>query len=208
MIRIFGARVAHLPSWERMVSTVGEARYAAWRQAHPTARAGESAARESLGGLYLLARAGAEGSLLYTGNGRPYLDAPLDVSFTHSAGFVFCAVEEGSDARLGVDAESAERIPKSRIASLSERWFSEGERALLEGADDAIGFLRIWTRKEALLKFCGEGLSAMRECDTVAKMATGEIGFAEYAFPCGVLTLCHKAAHTAPEGILWMREES
>lgn len=106
--------------------------------------------------------------------GRPYLpDHPaLDFSVSHTGKAAFCALSDGG--RVGIDAEELRPFPRAeRVAA---RFFSEGERGefnvprdpeSLQGRDlpaeslvgQAERFFRIWTRKEAYLKYLGTGFS-------------------------------------------------
>ncbi|MFI7446785.1 4'-phosphopantetheinyl transferase family protein [Nonomuraea sp. NPDC049714] len=80
------------------------------------------------------------------GHGRPYLEqAPsLGVSFSHTRGYVCAAAGHG---RVGVDAE---RIPAGPLdETLARMALTPRERAGVTGNDELI---RLWTRKEALIK--------------------------------------------------------
>lgn len=90
--------------------------------------------------------------------GRPHLsrdvDAPmLDFSLTHTDGAVGVAVT--ANARIGLDLERLRPVTASRF----RRAFSTAEWYAISGAEDANAeLLRIWTRKEALLKAIGVGI--------------------------------------------------
>ncbi|MBR5542863.1 MAG: 4'-phosphopantetheinyl transferase superfamily protein [Oscillospiraceae bacterium] len=80
-----------------------------------------------------------------TENGKPYLkNAPVFFSISHSGNVVVCAF---STVETGVDVQVRKNIP----FSVASRFFSEGEKE-----ENAIS---IWTRKEALAKATGLGLS-------------------------------------------------
>ena len=97
--------------------------------------------------------------------GRSSSGAPLlrgrteGISFAHCETASVCAYSR--DGAIGVDVE-----PLSRrllyAADVADRYFSEGEQALLTAAGEAYAdtFLRIWTRKEALGKKRATGLQA------------------------------------------------
>ena len=90
---------------------------------------------------------------------EPLLEGGIGfVSFAHSASLAVCAFCE--DGAIGVDVEPlARHLPHAK--AIAERYFSPGERQQLAAAEDAEReFLRIWTRKEALAKALGTGLSA------------------------------------------------
>ena len=88
-------------------------------------------------------------SLARDSAGRPFLPEypALDFSITHSVGVAFCALSDGG--RIGIDAELLRKFPNAQ--RLAARFFSPDER----GED----FFRIWTRKEAYLKYLGTGMT-------------------------------------------------
>jgi 4'-phosphopantetheinyl transferase len=115
---------------------------------------------------HILARyAGTEPSSLRFAvgpNGKPMLCPPMqDISFnlSHTGGLAFVAVACGE--QIGIDAE----IVRSGIdvENLSRRFFCSAEAdeilALPHGSRFA-AFFTCWTRKEAILKALGSGLSA------------------------------------------------
>jgi 4'-phosphopantetheinyl transferase len=64
------------------------------------------------------------------------------------------------DADVGVDLE--EIRPLHHLSLMANTWFSDREAAdlaKLQGHEQIVGFYRCWTRKEALLKALGRGLS-------------------------------------------------
>lgn len=141
-------------------------------------------------------------------NGRPYIahasGAPkFDFNFSHAGRYVVCAlaIAENADEepRVGVDVE----VPRPHVKKerLAQRFFSDGERQVLEkAAFDDREFLRIWTKKEAYLKFVGTGLSGgLREADTTRPDVLGVV-FTEYTVdgaPDAVVTLCVKKSVSA-----------
>ena len=92
--------------------------------------------------------------------GKPEIDAAAaDVRFSvsHTHGRALIAVATGFD--VGIDVEHDAPVPDWE--GLSERVFSQPERRELAAAADKPGaFLRGWTRKEAVLKALGVGISA------------------------------------------------
>ncbi|HLK32075.1 MAG TPA: 4'-phosphopantetheinyl transferase superfamily protein [Terriglobales bacterium] len=96
-------------------------------------------------------------------NGKPFLldgshRSRLRFNTSHCQGLVIHAF--ASDREVGIDIESvSDRLETETIAA---RFFSPREHAALRAlpkADQATGFLSLWTRKEALLKAAGLGLS-------------------------------------------------
>ena len=96
-------------------------------------------------------------------HGKPVLAEPLDKSgltfnLSHSGDLTLYAFASGST--IGVDVEAVRIIDDGdRVAAIafSKREFERYERLLPR--DRAIGFLNCWTRKEALVKAMGSGLS-------------------------------------------------
>ncbi len=113
--------------------------------------------------------------------GKPRLindDAAPVLSFnlTHSGDVALCAVS--GTGEVGVDVEVVK--PLRNVEGLATRHFSEaelGDWRALEAADQLQGFYRVWTRKEALLKAAGLGLS--RPLDRVDTLA-GTLDEARY----------------------------
>jgi 4'-phosphopantetheinyl transferase len=100
----------------------------------------------------------------YGPNGKPGLEANdigprWDFNLSHSSEVGLLVVTHGR--RVGVDVE---KIMPSSVDGLgiAERFFTPAEASLIRSFPaDSRGdvFFRLWTRKEALLKGCGVGLS-------------------------------------------------
>ncbi len=105
-----------------------------------------------------LSRAPAALRFTYSENGKPALAGAGDVRFnlSHSEGVAALALARAFE--LGVDVEFVRPLKED----VAERFFSRREIEQLAGlaADDQLpGFYRCWTRKEAIVKAIGEGLS-------------------------------------------------
>ena len=89
------------------------------------------------------------------------------VSLSHSGGYIAVAV--GQDA-VGVDVEKKRKA----ASAVAKRWFQPEENALLETLSEPERtrlFFRLWTMKEAALKYAGEGLSGgLETVDCLALM--------------------------------------
>ena len=141
MIRILAAKIEALPDVAEMRKSLPEGWLAAFDAAHKTAR------RESLGGLWLLLRAGFEGRLSYDDSGRPRFlgDAVSDLSLSHTGDLVVGAVASGEHGRVGIDAEDGARCPQAHMhlrvggggARGGERQNSAGEKRGENDEDDA-----------------------------------------------------------------------
>jgi 4'-phosphopantetheinyl transferase len=129
-----------------------------------------AALRDILG--QLLAIQAASVRFRATGHGKPELDwqtmgtsvradfPPLQFNVSHSAGLALIAV--GSAGALGVDVEKVR--PVTEAERIVESYFTPAELAAFRSlADDAkaMGFVRGWTRKEAILKGLGIGLAGL-----------------------------------------------
>ena len=99
----------------------------------------------------------------YSANGKPTLisdakSAPLHFNLAHSGDLALLAVTRMG--AVGVDVESIRPVKDADY--LVERFFSERENLLFQklAPEEKPGaFFNLWTRKEALLKATGEGIS-------------------------------------------------
>ena len=188
MIRIYGISADSLPAEEMMQARIGEQWTAAWKERHPSLTG--SAARLSLGGLYLLRESGAEGELSYTEMGRPFLKGQgIDFSISHTRDAVFCAVGDGS-CTVGLDAEDLSRLSVNKPDAMAARWFCEAERVQFERNPTPNTFLSIWTRKEAFVKRTGEGMRKLRLADTFAPCGEDKTAFWTFWTNDVCVTLC------------------
>jgi 4'-phosphopantetheinyl transferase len=91
-------------------------------------------------------------------HGKPTLPGGPRFSFSRSHGLGLCAV--ASDRDVGVDLERLREIPEA--AEIAAALFTPAERASWRdgGGGGGAAFLRVWVRKEALLKAFGLGLPA------------------------------------------------
>lgn len=138
---------------ERFVHAVDGRRYA---HAH-------GAMRIILG--WYLDRAGESVELEPDELGKPRVaGTELQVSLAHANDQALVAV--GRRWPLGVDIERVRELPDAEAFKLA--CFTERERALLDDAADESELIKLWTRKEALLKATGEGLrTAPREVEVL-----------------------------------------
>lgn len=99
--------------------------------------------------------------------GKPRLAPKLAASgwrfnVSHCDELALCAFSRRRE--VGIDLEAIR--PVSEADAIAERFFAPGERrdyGLLAPDERPLGFLRIWTRKEALAKGLGAGLCAAPE---------------------------------------------
>ncbi|MEN6606722.1 MAG: 4'-phosphopantetheinyl transferase superfamily protein [Bryobacteraceae bacterium] len=104
----------------------------------------------------------AEIRFTYGKSGKPALageinTAALRFNLSHSHGFALYAVTCGRET--GIDIEKVR--PEPSASQIAERFFSPCEAAALRELPPELvpaGFFLCWTRKEAYIKACGEGL--------------------------------------------------
>ena len=92
-------------------------------------------------------------------HGKPHVaGGDLEVSWAHSDGRVVLALARGTP--LGVDVETiGSRTPGVELVELALSAEERRTLAALPPAERDPGFLRYWTRKEAVLKATGHGLA-------------------------------------------------
>ncbi len=111
----------------------------------------------------------------YGDRGKPYLADPagdLEINLSNSDEMALVGFVRGRE--IGVDIEFLKPMPDCE--QISERFFSESERAVLrtQPADrKEETFFNCWTRKEAYLKAVGTGLAAPLDSFDVT-LAPGE----------------------------------
>lgn len=172
--------------------------------------------RQSLAGLLLLRYlVGGEAfeelgeRIVYDKNGRPCIsDGSMDFNISHQEDYAICALEHSVPApRVGIDIQT---YPKSRnVDQIAARFFTRHEYDYYSSHYDTIhAFLRVWTRKEALSKYFGDGMSdRFHKTDTLTAEQKYPIRFDEYKIGTDYLvTLCHHKSAVAPEqnDIKWM----
>ena len=101
----------------------------------------------------ILGENGNAPTLIYGANGKPYLADKPDTFFsiTHSDKWVFLAI---ADCEIGIDAQ----MPRKVCPRLAARSTSPEELAWVK-EDTEPHFTRLWTMKEAYLKYTGTGLT-------------------------------------------------
>jgi 4'-phosphopantetheinyl transferase len=105
--------------------------------------------------------------LNYGKNGKPWVNEPsmrrkIHFNLSHSEGLALYVFT--FDDEIGVDIECVKDIPG--IDQIAELYFTSGERqdlSSLPESEKKEEFFNIWTRKEAVLKAVGDGLSGPAE---------------------------------------------
>ena len=200
MIKLYG--VACGTDISALSKEIPEEWLTAWNSCHKIGK-NEKNALLSLSALSLLHRSGAVGTLVYGENGRPYFcDRMCDFSITHTQNHVFCAIIEGEEStRIGIDAEDINRPDFSNLDEMAARWFGENEQSVFLASPTKETFLRLWTRKEAYVKYTGEGLKSLSKIDTVSLEADGEVCFFDYREGDILLSICAPRGTEAPPKI-------
>lgn len=141
--------------------------------------------------------------VLRTGNGKPYEKlGRIKFSVSHSGDTFVCAT---ASFDLGVDIQ--DRCPREP-QRLAERFFSDVENDILSraGARESETFLRIWTRKEALIKYLGSTMSRVISSETV--LYREDVDFIDLSLAGGLIcSLCIPPGEDPDtETILWTPE--
>ena len=197
MIKLYGATCG--TDISALSKEIPEEWLAVWSASHKIGK-NEKNALLSLSALSLLHRAGVDGTLAYGENGRPYFEErTCDFSITHTQNHVFCAIIEGEESmRIGIDAEDLGRPDFSNLEEMAARWFGENEQVVFLASPTKETFLRLWTRKEAYVKYTGEGLKSLSKIDTVSLEADGEVCFFVYREGDILLSVCAPRGTEAP----------
>lgn len=123
----------------------------------------------------------------------------LAFNLSHANGHIAIALTPG--VACGIDLEWHD--PAVEFLEIAAGHFSMPERAALlrAGRPDAIAalFYRVWTRKEAVVKAAGDGLTLPLDGFDVSSLTTGELGLAIDSLESGP-TQWHVRDLQAPEG--------
>ncbi len=123
------------------------------------------------------------------GHGRPYfISGDTDFNITHS--YQLCAAAVCENARVGIDIERIV-ISRERQGRIADRFFSDGERKLLDAAENFDEcFFSLWTKKEAAAKCIGTGLADIVSGDAESE----DFFFWQYKVDCQgdvyMMTVC------------------
>lgn len=96
----------------------------------------------------------SEYNIITSDTGKPCIqNGNIQFNLSHSGKYAAAAF---SDKAIGIDIEAIRNID----LKLATRYFSEAECKHIEACDDSeLEFLKIWTRKESLLKASGIGIA-------------------------------------------------
>lgn len=111
----------------------------------------------------------------YGDRGKPFLDPclgreRLEFNLSHSSELALVAVASGRV--VGVDLERKEW--KDSLEGVATRYFSPGECEILMGRDTPAAkadcFFSLWSRKEAILKATGEGITDLTRVEVLPEL--------------------------------------
>lgn len=97
----------------------------------------------------MLAGLGVKGEWQFNEYGKPYVEGGPEFSLSHCKFGIAVAVD---DKPIGIDIESIRDIKPELV----ERTMNEAEQALI--GTDPVEFTKLWTQKEAYLKYLGTGI--------------------------------------------------
>jgi 4'-phosphopantetheinyl transferase len=106
-----------------------------------------------------------------TKNGKPFLAGSPDFQFNTSHSDDAFAIGFTSGKEIGIDIENRQRVPN--IPALERFLFTTDELKIVQQLEESRKqevFIESWTRKEALLKSGGEGLTKSMNCLEVSFM--------------------------------------
>ena len=110
-----------------------------------------------------------------TGRGKPYLSPEIGLYFNLSHCNHFAAVAFTRVGEVGIDIEPESRVVDA--AEIAEAYFTPAEARFVHESGSPMEqhrrFLRIWTRKEAVLKATGSGITdSLRHTDVLGATAS------------------------------------
>jgi len=119
----------------------------------------------------------AQVEIQYGSNGKPHLKkgsngSGLQFSTSHSGHLNLVAI--GRTAKIGVDIEKISEFPEVR--EIADRHFTAAEVRELDCSPESRRFevfFKLWTRKEAVLKANGRGLTLPLDCVDVSTQCGG-----------------------------------
>ena len=91
-------------------------------------------------------------NIIYNENGKPYLkDNSIYFNISHSGDYVVCAISKNI---IGVDIQKNKKVSKSKLVFTDE-----------ELENNNIDLIKIWTKKESIIKALGLNMQHMKELD-------------------------------------------
>ena len=124
-------------------------------------------------------------------NGKPFVVGnKVFFNLSHSGNFVMCAF---GDENVGCDIQEI----KDYNPKVAKRFFSQNEVVVLEKSDcQALAFTKMWTLKESVLKFSGEGVTGgldrydFSEYYNRESFTLSDVCFNSFEIPGYVISIC------------------
>ncbi len=102
-------------------------------------------------------------NVLRTEKGKPYIEnSDIHIGVTHTEDLVMIGV---CKTPFGIDAEKKDRKIRQK-ENIAKKFFSKNEIKLALKSDEE--FLKLWVKKEAFVKYTGQGIGKIKEVDTLA----------------------------------------
>lgn len=103
--------------------------------------------------------------VLYTSRGKPYIKGVPEEIFVSVTTADEVMVAAFSSKPIGIDGEHMARFETSDdkrpdYVALADRFFTSDEAEYVRDGADGERFAQVWVRKEAYVKYTGEGLAA------------------------------------------------
>ena len=144
----------------------------------------------SLAAGLLIRRAIGESPIIFGEHGKPYAENGVCFSVSHSGSIAAIAVDA---VEVGLDVE---QIPDESRLKIADRFYHPGEREYVRKAKDQCrAFCEIWTRKEAVLKMTGEGIST-----DLTAFDTSSLPLSDQLYTCGWEGYCLSVCSAEPLG--------
>lgn len=122
------------------------------------------------------------GEILRTERGKPYFkEAPVEFSVSHTGPLWVCLIDTEP---VGVDVQ---KIRPCRREKIAERYYTPDEQEYAEAMGEN-GFFQIWARKEAYVKFTGDGIT--EKMKDVSTLKDEGIEFVDFELREGVKGSC------------------
>ncbi len=152
-----------------------------------TARTASIASLIALKKLTDIGESNTDLTVARTEHGKPYFASlPLSFSLTHAGGLSAAAI---CDKPMGIDLEFIREYKNAD--RISARFFTPDEQKEFRCAETSEkAFFTVWTKKEALAKLDGRGLSVLSSLNT--KNAYFRVFRITYNGADAILTLCFK----------------
>ena len=207
MVELYAVRSERLPEPEELLPRV-RVDVGGKRREWETMK--KARAKESIAGILLLQAALREKGipcesvkLSVSPSGRPEIPGVgADFNLSHTDGLIVCAIESGEEnPRVGVDAERIKKRDFDSMQRIAERWFSAQELEAFRQDGSEETFLRIWTGKEAAVKWTGDGLKEIKRADTTRPHPVAGAKLVSYSLPDFAVSLCHREGTIPPEKI-------